>query len=210
MDTMNTKGLVWICGPPYYESTAKVFTRFGYDVTRSISESDYIVLTGGEDLNPQIYGEEPNGTTYWDDERDHRDLQAIQYGVKHGKNLVGVCRGAQFLNCVPNGGKLRQHVDGHGSGYHPVYDFVDHKVRKIITVHHQQMIPTDKAVLVASAKTKTNDFDDVEVLWYESSKSLCYQAHPEFGHQESTDYFFLLMDRYYGNSTITSFGKSLG
>lgn len=193
----NTKGLVYVQGPAYYGMTCEVFREFGYDIVKDISESDFVVLTGGEDLNPKVYGESPKGTTYWDDERDFVDRRAIEYGVQNGKNLVGICRGAQFLNCYPNGSKLVQHVKGHGNGHHPVYDFHDQKVRRIISVHHQQMIPGKDAVLVASAKTTTDSFDDVEVLWYPKTKSFCFQGHPEFGHKDSSIYFFELMDRYY-------------
>lgn len=210
-----TRSKVYVQGPAFYGSTAAVFEEHGYEITRSLTDSDVVVLTGGADINPSIYGEEPQRGTYFSTERDEVDLRAAELGLKAGKFLAGICRGAQLLNCVPNGGTLWQDVRGH-QGYHPVFDFVEKKwYPSIISVHHQQMIPTKEAVVVAAAnqaKWKTSpgqlyqrsddELNDAEVVWYPKTKSLCFQAHPEFGHKPSTDYFFSLIDRYY-HRTLT-------
>lgn len=205
-----TKPKVFIQGPAYYGQTASTFQENGYDITKSLPESDIVVLTGGADINPAIYQEKPQQGTYFSTDRDEVDLRAAELGHKEGKFLVGICRGAQLLNCKPNGGKLWQDVRGH-QGYHPVFDFIEKRwYPEIISVHHQQMIPAKDAVIVASAneskfkrspgatyQRSDEELNDVEVLWYERTKSLCFQAHPEFGHKPSTDYFFSLMNRYY-------------
>lgn len=210
----SSKGLVYIQGPAYYEPTASVFKEKGYEITRSLIDSDIVVLTGGADINPAIYKEDVQRGTYFNTERDQVDVRAAELGHKAGKFLAGICRGAQLLNCMPNGGKLWQDVNNH-NGHHPVFDFIEKKwYPDIISVHHQQMIPTEDAVIVAAANEATfkhnpgqtyrrdkPELNDIEVLWYPKTRSLCYQAHPEFGHRASTAYFFNLMDRYYhGNS----------
>lgn len=206
------KGRVYVQGPAFYESTCRVFSEAGYQITKDIRESAIVVLTGGADISPGIYGQETHHTTSFSENRDKVDLAAVEYGHKNGLFLAGICRGAQLLNCVPNEGTLWQDVSDH-SGYHPVFDFKTKTLYpEIISVHHQQMIPGAGADIVAASNVgarrrspgsmwtrETDDFDDIEVLWYPSTRSLCFQAHPEFGHQPSTDYFFHLLDRYYTN-----------
>lgn len=197
---------VYVQGPAYYESTAEVFAERGYQITTDITEADIVVLTGGEDINPAIYGESQGPHTWYSSKRDTVDMAALEYAVTNGKFVAGICRGAQLANCMFNGGKLWQDVDRHNS-YHEVKDFITDKVYPaIISVHHQQMRPGPDAVLVAAANVCTrrdrikvldNKWGDVEVVWYPKTKCLCYQAHPEFGHKPSNDYFFELMDRYY-------------
>ena len=69
---------------------------------------DKIVLTGGADVSPYLYGEEPNaklGTT--DPIRDRFELATIKAALEANKPILGVCRGLQLLN-VYFGGSLYQ------------------------------------------------------------------------------------------------------
>lgn len=69
---------------------------------------DGIILSGGEDVNPLLFGEEPNefiGETM--NERDTFDLTLIKYAIKMKKPILGICRGCQILN-VALGGDLYQ------------------------------------------------------------------------------------------------------
>ncbi len=69
---------------------------------------DKIVLTGGADVSPYLYGEEPDcklETT--DPTRDAFELAAIKAALESNKPILGVCRGLQLLN-VYFGGSLYQ------------------------------------------------------------------------------------------------------
>ena len=60
---------------------------------------DKIVLTGGADVSPYLYGEEPNaklGTT--DPIRDRFELATIKAALEANKPILGICRGLQLLN----------------------------------------------------------------------------------------------------------------
>lgn len=73
-----------------------------------ISLVDKVLLTGGEDVSPQFYGQDPHkllGNTNPD--RDRFELAVIQEVIKQEKALLGVCRGHQLLN-VALGGTLYQ------------------------------------------------------------------------------------------------------
>src|SRR3990167_7491962 len=70
---------------------------------------DLIVFTGGEDINPALYNEKPDGTSWWDDERDRDEINWFNYAKNNRVPMVGICRGLQFLN-VMSGGKLIQNL----------------------------------------------------------------------------------------------------
>lgn len=200
---------VYIQGPSYYQMTADVFRKFGYEIVKSIPDSDVVVLTGGADISPGIYGQR-NVASSCNPERDEVDKRAISLGLKGDKYLVGICRGAQLLNCYPNGGKLWQDVDHH-NGTHSALDHDTGKtIPSLLSVHHQMMRIGPKGKLVTSSWASTYKLDDQgsissagetphgdpETIWYEDTKSLAFQSHPEFGHPESASYFFEIMGRY--------------
>lgn len=73
-----------------------------------ISLVDKVLLTGGEDVSPQFYAQDPHirlGNT--NPNRDQFELAVIQEVIKQNKALLGVCRGHQLLN-VALGGTLYQ------------------------------------------------------------------------------------------------------
>jgi gamma-glutamyl-gamma-aminobutyrate hydrolase PuuD len=199
---------VFVKGPPYRAITEAIFTpERGYQVSASLSDADAVVWTGGEDINPVIYGEKPIPKTSFSD-RDKSDLSILDFAYDKGKTLIGICRGAQLLNCAPNGGKLWQDVDNHEYGIHDVFDCVTGQWGNLTnSIHHQMMRPGPDAQVLAWAEESTfresqdeiwqddiqsvgDSEKDIECIWYPKTKSFCFQAHPEFGHPATTDFFF--------------------
>ena len=72
---------------------------------------DGVVLPGGGDLDPRLYGEEPGAACY-DVSRaqDELDLAIARRSIDAGLPVLGVCRGHQLLN-VLYGGTLIQDMD---------------------------------------------------------------------------------------------------
>ena len=68
---------------------------------------DGLLLGGGPDVNPLLYGEEVNGANSIDHERDKNDLALTMAYLKTGKPILCICRGCQFIN-VYFGGTLIQ------------------------------------------------------------------------------------------------------
>lgn len=71
---------------------------------------DGILMSGGEDFDPQLYGEQPLrqlGSVV--PERDKFDLLLIKGAVGRGLPLLGICRGEQGLN-IALGGTLYQDI----------------------------------------------------------------------------------------------------
>ena len=71
---------------------------------------DKVLLTGGEDVAPLFYGQDPHPLLgNINPERDRFEIAAIHEVIKQEKALLGVCRGHQLLN-VALGGTLYQDV----------------------------------------------------------------------------------------------------
>lgn len=78
-----------------------------------ISMIDKLIMTGGQNVMPQFYGEEQ--TIVSNDyklERDIFELALIEEAVKQGKPIFTVCRGTQLFN-VAMGGTLHQDIEQH-------------------------------------------------------------------------------------------------
>jgi putative glutamine amidotransferase len=71
-----------------------------------------LVLTGGPDLDPALYGEAVAGATDIDTERDALDNIAWKAAAERGVPVFGVCRGLHAIN-VFSGGTLLQDVPSH-------------------------------------------------------------------------------------------------
>ncbi len=72
-----------------------------------LKKADGIIIAGGEDVNPSLYGKENEldrcGTI--NPHRDSLEQKMIRYAVKNKVPLLGICRGHQILN-VTEGGSL--------------------------------------------------------------------------------------------------------
>ncbi len=73
---------------------------------------DALLLPGGGDVNPALYGQENIASDRIDDERDRRESELFRLFLQRGLPIFGVCRGAQMIN-VLLGGTLHQDIPGH-------------------------------------------------------------------------------------------------
>lgn len=71
---------------------------------------DGLLLSGGNDINPGLYGEEPYPTTvHVSDRRDQAEIFVLQEALVGNIPILGICRGMQLLNVVC-GGSLYQDI----------------------------------------------------------------------------------------------------
>jgi len=194
-----------------------MFSNHGYNVTQNFREAEALVFTGGADVHPFLYGERELKQTQTDWIRDRTELNLLRR-VPSQFPKIGICRGGQFLN-VASGGAMWQHVDGHAEGkLHPMrLDGLDKgRMVEVTSTHHQMMIPTAEATVIATAAKSTvkmgdgrpynkrkpeevaERFEDTEVVYYEHSNSLCFQPHPEYGvlNNPCQRVFFEIMNEY--------------
>jgi putative glutamine amidotransferase len=89
------------------------------DVAATLDVLDGLVLSGGSDLDPRLYGADAHPTTTGvRPERDRAEIALVRTALERDLPVLAICRGSQVLN-VALGGDLEQHVpelvghDGH-------------------------------------------------------------------------------------------------
>lgn len=89
------------------------------DATVLVERLDAVLLTGGPDVEPERYGQDPHGSVYGTDAIvDDFEIALALAAIEQRLPLLGVCRGLQVLN-VALGGSLHQHiVELPGVGHH--------------------------------------------------------------------------------------------
>lgn len=192
---------------------ARMFSKAGWGFAGSVLNADLVQFTGGEDVTPALYGEAKHQYTGNSFERDLYEAGYFAIAQRMNIPMAGICRGGQFLN-VMSGGKMYQHVSAHATGRdHLLTDLETGRSIEVSSTHHQMMRIGADGVLLAEAnlggfKEFVEDGQvqragvgvDTEVVYYASTKALCFQPHPEFfqpGH-ECFEYYFELIERYHG------------
>ncbi|REB11163.1 gamma-glutamyl-gamma-aminobutyrate hydrolase family protein [Sporosarcina sp. BI001-red] len=80
------------------------------DIEEICSRIDGLLLTGGEDVNPLLFGEEPKRELgKIAPERDTMEMALAKCAVGKDMPVLGICRGHQILN-VALGGTIYQHI----------------------------------------------------------------------------------------------------
>ncbi|WPK11853.1 gamma-glutamyl-gamma-aminobutyrate hydrolase family protein [Lysinibacillus louembei] len=81
-----------------------------YDVEQVLNKVDGLLLIGGHDVNPQLYGQEPHQKLgMFHTKRDNSDLAIVQNAFQRNMPILAICRGHQVLN-VAFGGTLIQDI----------------------------------------------------------------------------------------------------
>ncbi|PIC95250.1 gamma-glutamyl-gamma-aminobutyrate hydrolase [Sporosarcina sp. P26b] len=144
---------------------------------------DGVLLIGGEDVDPYLYGEEPHrqlGKVL--PERDESELALIKYMADQDKPMFGICRGYQLMN-VAFGGTIYQDVYAQLSEdllqHHQItdLDFAFHSIDivgdsklaewagtsevRVNSLHHQA-VKEVKAPLVVTAVAKDGVIEALE------------------------------------------------
>jgi putative glutamine amidotransferase len=79
----------------------------------TLDELAGLVLTGGSDVSPELYGAERQPETGESDrDRDERESALLDEALARDLPVLAICRGLQLFNVVL-GGTLVQHVEGH-------------------------------------------------------------------------------------------------
>ena len=79
------------------------------DPAKVLAEVDGLVLTGGLDVDPALYGEAPHATTETSPDRDRFEIPLSKAAVSADVPVLAICRGVQVLN-VAAGGSLVQDI----------------------------------------------------------------------------------------------------
>lgn len=168
------------------------------DIHQIAEKLDGLYATGGYDLDPTLFGEEPHpklGTIT--PQRDHFEMILFKKMLELNKPILGVCRGMQILNIVEGGDMyqdiysqidtdLLQHSQdaplGHGAHFVHVekdsllYRLTGEEKIKVNTRHHQANRKIPQSLRV-SGKASDGIIEAIESV--EHRFVLGVQWHPE-------------------------------
>src|SRR5919204_1255914 len=101
-------------------------------IDETLDALDGLIFSGGSDLDPELYGQEPHPETFGVvAERDRAELALLEGALARDMPVLAICRGSQVLN-VALGGDLVQHlpdVVGDEKHKHTPGVFADHDVQ---------------------------------------------------------------------------------
>ena len=166
------------------------------DIDTVPARFDALLVSGGQDVDPSLYGQEPHPeTTGYDGVADQWEIALIDAFRRAGKPILAICRGAQLVN-VGFGGTLHQHLgdlDGvtphgipNGGGGTPNPIVVDAGTRLAAAIgtegvvgncHHHQAVERVWDGLEVVARTADGTVEGLEApddLW-----TVAVQWHPE-------------------------------
>lgn len=185
-----------------------MFRNKGFTISAGEIGAHVVIFTGGADISPLLYGQKLHKTTRPNLTRDLHEITIFKR-LRPGILKVGICRGAQFLN-VMCGGTLWQDVDSHTGQQHPVYNRMTGEIVPFVTsTHHQMMRPNYykgyEFLVAQEARHKaddkfrweperyqkgTDDWEDVEGVYYRDDNAFCFQPHPEYSAGKATEKLF--------------------
>lgn len=83
------------------------------DARQAAEQADGLLLTGGADIDPALYGEENKGSEPGADFTDRSDILLYHAFKKAGKPILAICRGIQVI-AVAEGCSLIQDIPSEG------------------------------------------------------------------------------------------------
>lgn len=162
------------------------------DGLKSLEGLDGLLLSGGSDVNPALYGEEPHpATDQPDDSRDRMEAGLLRQALDSDIPVLAICRGMQLFNVV-HGGTLVQHVDSHErhqvKNSNPVHDVVAEPGSKIAGVlgdspvsvnsrHHQAVGELGAGLVVTARDAEDGMIEAIERP--DKRFAVAVQWHPE-------------------------------
>lgn len=148
---------------------------------------DALVLTGGGDVDPSLYGGDPATATEVDPVRDRAELVLVREAADRGLPVLGVCRGLQLL-AVAFGGRLTAAIgDSHVlpmSGHRALLEAGSCLAEllgssaTVSSIHHQAIDETGPCWRV-TARTADDVVEACEWAGPEPWPVLAVQWHPE-------------------------------
>lgn len=161
---------------------------------------DGYLFTGGQDVSPQIYNEEPMEGVESCEVRDKMEAIVLKKAMSADKPILGICRGIQFINAILGGTLYQDIPKQHPSSieHHqvPPYDIPVHEVSivensplqkclgisrlSVNSYHHQAVKRIAPELSVMAVSTD----GIIEALYRPNSRFLwAVQWHPEFSYK---------------------------
>ncbi len=96
---------IWLAGGRALRLTPSRYQQHSHDRLQGL------IIGGGDDIDPSLYGGHDDGRASIDPERDRFEIEMIEHALHTRLPLLGICRGAQLINVVL-GGSLHGDIRG--------------------------------------------------------------------------------------------------
>lgn len=164
----------------------KVPTREGY----TVSDIAALLLPGGDDIDPELFGQENHGSRTIDRELDEAQLGIMDIFVNAGKPVLGICKGCQIINVYFKGTIIQdlennvhhQACEGVAVKHkavtlmgNPLYEMYGEGEIIINSSHHQAVDRLGEGLRIC----QYSDDHVVEAFVHESLPVMGLQWHPE-------------------------------
>lgn len=155
------------------------------DPPAAMARVDGLVLTGGTDVDPTLYGDHVRETTPpLDPPRDRFEAQLLTEALERGLPVLAICRGLQLLN-VTLGGTLHPHLTDHPLGFDGAHEVtltagsvaagIYGRSTAVNSLHHQAVAALGDGLVA----TGWSPDGTVEVMEAREHRILAVQWHPE-------------------------------
>jgi putative glutamine amidotransferase len=163
---------------------------------RLVAGLDALILPGGGDIDPAVYGAEREPATIRvDRERDDAELSLCRAALAADLPVLGICRGMEILN-VALGGTLLQHLPdriGHDGHLRNPGTFERHEVQlepgsraadlvggsrcMVMSHHHQAVAELGEGIVVSGRESEDGTIEAIEAP--AARLAVGVQWHPE-------------------------------
>lgn len=163
---------------------------------------DALVLTGGEDVSPELYGDWSDETVHINPERDGTEFRLIENAMNRRVPILGICRGLQVLNVFLGGtlvidlekyyGRIHRAISNKEDRVHGVRlvdeshlkEFIGQETGEVSSAHHQAADRIGSGLKVA-ARAEDGTVEAIEGNDDLPSRIVSVQWHPERMHFDS-------------------------
>lgn len=158
--------------------------------------ADALILTGGGNVNPHLYGKSTRKLNSVDTATDVAELYLIESFLNSRKKIIGVCKGLQILN-VYFGGTLK-FLNSHSQvnakdSFHDVYTRKNTFLRNIYgekkCVNSAHCMAIDKLSPALSVSATSSD-GIIEGVYNKRLNIYAVQFHPERLPDRTHDHFY--------------------
>lgn len=182
----------------------------GDNQSYALDRLDGLILTGGPDISPELYGAVPHSLTYsCSPKRDRFELSVAQEALNRDIPILGICRGMQIINLALGGDLIQDISDETGSVIahndpkrprnvlaHEVKIELDSMLYKIVgqnllnvnSLHHQAIGKQGENVKI-TARSMDDVIEGIEIPGLQFAVGI--QWHPESLWEQSPAFFAL-------------------
>lgn len=159
----------------------------------NLNDYDTLVIPGGHNITPKVYGAKRDPHTYGTNIKlDRMQIKAINMFKDAGKPILGVCRGCQIVN-VALGGTINQHIKGWHKKYRDIkikenswlYPLLGDE-ESVWHYHHQCVDKLGEGLVATEWDAQDNV---IEAYEHETLPIYGLQWHPDEMHEAGVEVF---------------------